>query len=361
MNKHFMGQDQFIWAVGVVEDRSDPLKLGRCRVRMVGIHSEDKSKLPTEHLPWAMPILPINSASVSGMGASPTGPVEGTWVFCMFRDGQNMQDPIMLGVIPGKPEEEKDSNKGLNDPRTEKLASKKIPSYAMTRKLVKRNLGENVKGASTVETIAKTAAGLKPSRAKAQQVAKSLISKQSPVSKTTQAIVDKIISKEANFKTDGLTSAQVKEEQLVQALTSGFLPIDRQSVYQGKEPVIAKAKENTKKIQEILKAGNDIQAKKDIGQIIRAIDGLEELTGIGSVHEIGSTTQVSGILSKLSRGFFNSVQSHSKSSGACSYSSRPRTSNFGLTLSVSSPILDRFGITLENKKFLNISNVAVLS
>ena len=32
-SKDFAGKNGFIWWVGVVEDRQDPLKLGRCRVR----------------------------------------------------------------------------------------------------------------------------------------------------------------------------------------------------------------------------------------------------------------------------------------------------------------------------------------
>lgn len=86
--------------VGVVEDRNDPLKIGRCRVRVVGLHTEDKSILPTEDLPWALPVLPITNASVSGIGESPVGLVPGTWVMVIFRDPEQ-QFPIMLGTLPG--------------------------------------------------------------------------------------------------------------------------------------------------------------------------------------------------------------------------------------------------------------------
>ena len=58
-NTDFMGRDGFIWWAGVVEDRKDPLKLGRCRVRCLGYHTDDRSQLPTEDLPWAHPLLPI--------------------------------------------------------------------------------------------------------------------------------------------------------------------------------------------------------------------------------------------------------------------------------------------------------------
>ena len=37
---YFMGQDGFVWFVGVVEDRNDPDQLGRARVRCLGFHSD---------------------------------------------------------------------------------------------------------------------------------------------------------------------------------------------------------------------------------------------------------------------------------------------------------------------------------
>ena len=38
--------------LGVVEDRDDPLMLGRVRVRILGLHTHDKAVLPTADLPW---------------------------------------------------------------------------------------------------------------------------------------------------------------------------------------------------------------------------------------------------------------------------------------------------------------------
>ena len=69
----FMGKDGFVWFVGVVEDRQDPQKLGRVRVRCLGHHTEDNVKLPTADLPWAHPMNPITSATVSGVGQTPLG------------------------------------------------------------------------------------------------------------------------------------------------------------------------------------------------------------------------------------------------------------------------------------------------
>lgn len=93
----------FVWWVGVVENRDDPERLGRCKVRIFGYHTEDKNLLPTEDLPWATPIQPITSASISGIGATPVGIVPGTWVTGWFLDGKEAQQPIIFGTIPGKP------------------------------------------------------------------------------------------------------------------------------------------------------------------------------------------------------------------------------------------------------------------
>lgn len=91
---------------GVIENRQDPLKLGRCQVRIVGIHTHDKSVLSTEDLPWAYPMQPITSAAISGIGTTPLGPVEGTWVVLMFRDPDDMQQPIMIGSVGGIPQKD---------------------------------------------------------------------------------------------------------------------------------------------------------------------------------------------------------------------------------------------------------------
>jgi hypothetical protein len=90
------------FAIGCVENRMDPLMLGRCQVRIVGLHTHDKVELPTKDLPWAHPMGPITSASMNGIGWSPTGVVQGTWVIIIFMD-EFKQQPIMIGTIGGIP------------------------------------------------------------------------------------------------------------------------------------------------------------------------------------------------------------------------------------------------------------------
>ena len=98
-----MGRNGFTWFVGVVEDRNDPKFLGRVRVRCLGLHTDNLEKLPTADLPWAHPMNPITSATISGVGQTPLGPVEGTWVVGFFSDGGEAQTPIIRGTLPGVP------------------------------------------------------------------------------------------------------------------------------------------------------------------------------------------------------------------------------------------------------------------
>lgn len=93
----------FYWWFGAVEDRNDPLRLGRCRVRIMGYHTADVEILPTEDLPWAIPIMPANSAGTSGVGWSPTGAVEGSWVVGFFADGESGQHPMFFGTVGAIP------------------------------------------------------------------------------------------------------------------------------------------------------------------------------------------------------------------------------------------------------------------
>jgi len=110
------------WWMGVVEDRDDPEKLGRCKVRIFGLHTENVGLLPTDDLPWAVPMQPITSAATSGVGSTPVGIVPGTWVVGFFMDGAECQQPVIMGTIAGKPKDrtpavnkqKQDASKQLN-------------------------------------------------------------------------------------------------------------------------------------------------------------------------------------------------------------------------------------------------------
>ena len=115
---------------GVVEDRFDPLSLGRVRVRLYGLHTDDKKLISTGDLPWSDVLMPTTSPSLSGLGLSPHGLVDGSTVMGFFRDEDEMQDFVVIGSLFGRPSEKYkidggDSNKqvdrgpdkGFNDSR----------------------------------------------------------------------------------------------------------------------------------------------------------------------------------------------------------------------------------------------------
>ena len=103
---NFAGMDGFHWFIGRVEARvvsagTDPLRLGRVKVRVIGTHTQDKNQLPTEHLPWATVMHPITSAGVNGVGST-ANLIEGTTVFGFFLDALDKQHPVIIGTIPGR-------------------------------------------------------------------------------------------------------------------------------------------------------------------------------------------------------------------------------------------------------------------
>jgi hypothetical protein len=100
----------FVWWMGVVEDRNDPLKIGRCRVRIHGYHNDDKNLIPTSSLPWAHPAYSSNNTN-------PYAPKESDLVFGFFMDGEQSQKPVIVGVMPSIPINAAQSNQGFNDPR----------------------------------------------------------------------------------------------------------------------------------------------------------------------------------------------------------------------------------------------------
>lgn len=101
--RNFLGQDGFIWWVGVVEDDKDPIKLGRCRVRIFGYHPPLKENLvPTKDLPWSTSIISSNTRGIY------KAPKKGDWVIGFFLDGETMQEPAVFGMFPSDPIESKE-------------------------------------------------------------------------------------------------------------------------------------------------------------------------------------------------------------------------------------------------------------
>jgi len=92
---------------GVVEDNKDPLKAGRVRIRIHGLHTPKITKndiegIPTDELPWAEPCMPIHEGSISGFGSWAV-PLQGSQVMVFF-ENSNPSEPRYFASLPGIPE-----------------------------------------------------------------------------------------------------------------------------------------------------------------------------------------------------------------------------------------------------------------
>ena len=91
--------DNSRWFIGEVKSISDPTRMGRVRVRIFGVHTDDEQLIPENKLPWAQVLAPVTEGGIPNqgnfLGIQPTARV-----FGLFLDGKNSQMPLVLGSIP---------------------------------------------------------------------------------------------------------------------------------------------------------------------------------------------------------------------------------------------------------------------
>lgn len=92
---HAFYGDQTRWFIGKVVDNTDPLRLGRVRVNILGIHD---NVADAGDLPWASMVLPTTEGGVV-TGFPPSLDI-GAQVFGIFLDGIQSQLPLVIGSIP---------------------------------------------------------------------------------------------------------------------------------------------------------------------------------------------------------------------------------------------------------------------
>jgi len=139
--ENFIGKDGFNWWVGVVENRSDPLKMGRCQVRIFGYHTENKQLIPTADLPWAPCLVAPNSTQ------SFSPPKEGEYVVGFFTDGESGQAPTIMGVYTGI-KQSAGGDRGFQDPRTSAqiAAAPKPPSDIVVESVGQPTVSPSARG-----------------------------------------------------------------------------------------------------------------------------------------------------------------------------------------------------------------------
>ncbi len=110
---------------GIIEDSNSPKKDGKVKVRIMGLHDMDDTKLLTAELPWAEVMQSLSFGYGSGYGITSI-PRTGTWVFVILDHGdENL--PIVVGAIHGKAGED---NK-FDLPTADRLGKYDVNSLAL--------------------------------------------------------------------------------------------------------------------------------------------------------------------------------------------------------------------------------------
>ena len=105
----------FLWWIGQVADDSywrDNIMPGkfadkdsipgwgrRYKVRIMGVHDQGETAIKPENLPWANVMYPITAGSGIGNAFQTSAIRQGMFVFGFWMDGQNMQTPVIMGVL----------------------------------------------------------------------------------------------------------------------------------------------------------------------------------------------------------------------------------------------------------------------
>ena len=113
-NPGFLGSS-FMWWVGQIADDStwrDNISSGnyedknavpgwgrRYKVRIIGLHDQGETEIPSDQLPWANVMYPITAGGFQANSGSTPQLRQGNMVFGFFLDGQDQQVPVIMGVL----------------------------------------------------------------------------------------------------------------------------------------------------------------------------------------------------------------------------------------------------------------------
>ena len=113
-NPGFLG-GSFLWWVGQIADDStwrDNISPGihksktsipgwgrRYKVRIIGLHDQGETVIPSDQLPWAQIMYPVTAGGGQTNSGQTSNLRQGMMVFGFFLDGQDQQVPVIMGVL----------------------------------------------------------------------------------------------------------------------------------------------------------------------------------------------------------------------------------------------------------------------
>jgi hypothetical protein len=114
LKSNYLGKDGFIWWLGQVAppevwDKDDKVGIDftkhsqawayRCKVRIIGYHTYDRTELPDKDLPWAHVLVSPSDGNAQGGLGKTHKLIGGETVFGFFLDGDDAQQPVVIGSI----------------------------------------------------------------------------------------------------------------------------------------------------------------------------------------------------------------------------------------------------------------------
>ena len=113
--KYFVGRDGFYWWIGQIataeswrdnkngipsaNNKDTPGFGERYKVRIMGHHTASPSELSDDELPWATVMYPVTAGGGTGASSQNANLRQGMFVFGFFMDGEDGQQPVIMGVI----------------------------------------------------------------------------------------------------------------------------------------------------------------------------------------------------------------------------------------------------------------------
>ena len=113
--KYFVGRDGFYWWIGQIapeaswrdnkigipgeSNKDTPGFAERYKVRIMGHHTAVPSELSDDELPWATVMYPVTAGGGTGASSQTANLRQGMFVFGFFMDGEDGQQPVIMGVV----------------------------------------------------------------------------------------------------------------------------------------------------------------------------------------------------------------------------------------------------------------------
>jgi len=158
-NPGFLGSS-FLWWVGQIADDStwrDNTSPGihknknsipgwgrRYKVRIIGLHDQGETSIPSDQLPWAQIMYPVTAGGGQTNSGQTANLRQGMMVFGFFLDGQDQQVPVIMGVLGNNEQTALSTKIGNNRVTNETPGSLATSGYAEGQEPKSRETKEKV-------------------------------------------------------------------------------------------------------------------------------------------------------------------------------------------------------------------------